>query len=296
MTSFAQNAITEAMLRTVAFFDALDYAPTLVEAAAWAEGSSDRLADPSLLETGEGRLALRERLTPLLALTHERTPLFPRKLRRTQRIAKWLARNPNVRFIALANTTALAHARHESDLDFFVIVRHGSIWSTRLIAGTPYRLSGKLAGGPNEPPDAVCLSYFISDQNLDLRTHLLRDGADPYFRYWFLALLPLYDDGISEELWNANQAITRTHPHAEPWIPSPDIQVQKPYIRLHGSRLVEAPARAFQKRWFPEHIRTRMNRDSSVIISDHALKFHVSDRRAQFRAQYQERLKKLNLL
>ena len=290
------NAACEAMLRTVAFFDVLDYAPTVTEAYAWAEGEGGRPIDPMLLEEGEGRLALRGRLQPLLQISRERTPLFPRKLRNAQRVAQWLACNPNVRFVALANTTALAHARDASDLDFFVIVRHGSIWSTRLIGGAPYRLAGKLAGGANEPPDAVCLSYFISDESLDLGAHMLRDGADPYFRYWFLALLPLYDDGIGANLWSANTTITHTHPHAEPWIPSPDIAVRRPHMRLHGAQLLEAPARAFQKRWFPATIRAQMNRDTSVIVSDRALKFHVDDRRAQFRAQYDERLKSLNLL
>lgn len=289
------SATREAMLRAVAFFDALDYAPTVAEVMAWAEGTGTRQIPQDMLEEGEGRIALRGRLQPLLALSHERTPLFPRKLRRAVAITKWLVRNPNVRFVALANTTALAHARHQSDLDFFIIVRHGSIWSTRLIAGAPYRLTHQLAGGPDEKPDAVCLSYFISDAGLNLSTHLLQDGDDPYFRYWFLALLPLYDDGVGQQLWDANERITVPHPHAEPWIPSPDIRVHRPILRIPGTRLGEAPARAFQTRWFPQPIRTQMNKDTSVLVSDIALKFHIDDARRRFRTAYHDRLHSLGL-
>jgi hypothetical protein len=296
MSVSGMNVTHEGVLRAVAFFDVLDYAPTVTEAHAWAEGESDRAIDPHVLEEGGGRLALPGRLQPLLALARERTPLFPRKLRRAQQVARWLVRNPNVRFVALANTTALAHARDGSDLDFFVIVRHGSIWSTRLMAGAPYRLTGHLAGDVNEPADAVCLSYFISDQGLDLAPHMLRDGADPYFRYWFLALLPLYDDGVGQALWDVNTAITRAHPHSESWMISPDIAVSRPALRLPGAQFFERPARAFQSRWFPPAIREHLNRDTSVLVSDHALKFHVGDRRAQFRAQYEERLRALNLI
>lgn len=289
------NATREAILRTVAFFDTMDYAPTVTEAMAWAEGKGTRDIPHDLLEEGEGRIALRGRLQPLLARSRERTPLFPRKLRRAQQVAAWLVRNPNVRFVALANTTALAHARHESDLDFFVIVRHGSIWSTRLIGGAPYRLTHQLAGGPNEKPDAVCLSYFISDAGLNLSSHLLPDGDDPYFRYWFLALLPLYDDGVGQQFWDANTCITERHPYAEPWMVSPDIAVRRPTLRIPGTRLLEAPAKAFQQKWFPEAIRHQMNQDTSVLISDVALKFHTDDGRRRFRTAYQTRLHSLSL-
>ncbi len=289
------SATREAILRAVAFFDTMDYAPTMAEAIAWAEGAGTCEISDSVFEEGEGRIALRSRLQHLLTLSRERTPLFPRKLRRAQQVTKWLVRNPNVRLVALANTTALAHARHEGDLDFFVIVRHGSIWSTRLIAGTPYRLTHQLAGGPDEQPDAVCLSYFISDAGLNLQSHLLPDGDDPYFRYWFLALLPLYDDGVSQQLWDANAHITNRHPHAELWIPSPDIQVRRPTFRIPATRLLEAPAKAFQQKWFPPSIRNRMNTDTAVLVSDATLKFHTDDGRRRFRTAYEERLRSLLL-
>lgn len=295
MTTSGVGATREAILRAVAFFDSVDYAPTVAEAMAWAEGTGTAHINSAYLEEGEGRLALHGRLQPLLALSRARTPLFPRKLRRARQVASWLVRNPHVRFVALANTTALAHARHESDLDFFVIVRHGSIWSTRLIAGAPFRLTHQLAGGPHDKPDAVCLSYFISDAALDLSSHMLPDGDDPYFRYWFLALLPLYDDGVGQKLWQANARITAQHPHATPWIVAPDIAIHRPAIRIPGTRLLEQPTKAFQQRWFPEPIRHQMNKDTSVLVSDAVLKFHTDDARRRFRAAYETRLRILSL-
>jgi hypothetical protein len=296
----------DAMCNTIAFFDALDYPPTWTEVMAWREDGADarvdatpfeehkqRLLRSGVIEEGDGRVALKGRLQPLLQLVRERTPLFPRKIRAARKVALWLARQNAVRFVALANTTALAHARHQGDLDFFVIVRAEHIWSSRLLGGAPYRLMGKLSG-PNEQPDAVCLSYFIADDALDLSSHMLPQD-DPYFRYWFLALLPLYDDGVSAAFWQANNAITARHPHAEPWMVSPDLGVSRPVFRVPSSQLTERIARAFQRRWFPASIRHRMNRDTSVIVNDHALKFHVDDGRARFREQYHERLRSLSL-
>ena len=321
--------IRQAILRTVAFFDAMDYAPSVTEVGAWMELPQTSQQDPGrvaallrplengtlpsetgaaeqrpypnatlakdglvaegLIQEGRGRLALHGRLDDLLALSAERTPLFPRKLRAARKVARWLARNPAVRFVALANTTALAHARDEGDLDFFVIVRHGAIWSTRLIGGTPYRLAGRLAGRPKEHEDAVCLSYFISDERLDLSSHLL-PGDDPYFRYWFLALLPLFDDGVSRELWQANHEIRAHHPFAERWMVSPGLEVTRPFVRITGISLLEPLARKFQMRWFPVSIRQRMNVDTSVLINDRVLKFHIDDGRAAYREAYRKRL------
>jgi hypothetical protein len=294
------QGLRAAILKTVAFFDTMDYPPTWTEVTAWMEmweanpqAANDvkrQLLFEAVLEEGEGRLALSGRLAPLLALVRERTPLFPRKLRTARKVAKWLARNPAVRFVALANTTSLAHARDGGDLDFFVIVRHGYIWSTRLLGGAPYRLTGRLSG-PNEKNDAVCLSYFISDASLDLSPHMLPD--DPYFRYWFLALLPLFDDGISKDLWAANTTITSRHPNASPWMMSPALNVKRPWILIPGVTSMETPAEAFQKKWFPQPIRERMNKDTSVLVSDNVLKFHVDDGREAYRQSYEDRLQSL---
>jgi hypothetical protein len=325
------QAARSALLRTVAYFDAIDYAPTWPECSAWFEGSGssgfeyqsppteteflaarDALRDEQVIEFDFGRVALKGRLVPLASLAAERTALFARKIRRARRVARWLARQSGVRFVALANTTALANARDLGDLDFFVVVRDGTLWSTRLLSAGLYKLLGRLPGA-REERDAVCLSYFVSDAALDLSGHML-PGDDPYFRYWFLSLLPLADDGVSRELWQANRAITAKHPRCEQWIISPDLRVRFPRIRIPVTAVTERLAERFQRSWFPKLIKdhigdghadaqtqhpslTRSGQaDTSVIVSDKVLKFHVEDGRVRYRAAYQERLKQLGLL
>lgn len=317
------RGIEQGLLRTVSFFDTMDYAPTWIEACTWGEfGVRDieqglqgyelsaprpvpsaqeleeakraLLAD-GVIEEGFGRVALKGRLAPLCTLVYERTPLFPRKLRVARRVARWLSRHPAVRFVALANTTSLAHARDHGDLDFFVVVKDGYIWSARLWGSGLYKLLGRLPGA-TERPDDVCLSYFISDAGLDLSSHMLTDGDDPYFRYWFLALLPLYDDGVSADLWNANRFILTRHPRAERWIPSQDLSRQTPWLRLPDVSRIEPQAKQFQLRWFPASIRDRIGRGTEVIVSDQALKFHVDDARMRYRDQHQQRLTNLGIL
>jgi hypothetical protein len=302
----------ESLLRTIAYFDAIDYAPTWSELSSWMEWSGARgfeqfappnadeliyarnvLIDERRIESDFGRLALPGRLAVLSALSMERTALFARKVRRARRVAKWISRLSSVRFVAVVNTTALAHARDRADLDFFVIVKSGRMWTTRLLSASPYRLLGKLANAEAKP-DAVCLSYFVSDAELDLGTHMITPD-DPYFRYWFLSMLPLYDDGVSSELWDANSQIIARHPRAERWIVSPDLAVKRPIIRFPSTTIFERIAKRIQMAWFPTQIYERMNRDNSVIVTDAALKFHVDDARERFRTAYEERLQALGL-
>jgi hypothetical protein len=303
----------EAVLYTLAYFDAIDYAPTWTEVSSWLEWSGahglelesppsseelrsarDHLISEQAIESGFGRLALPERLAPLAALAFERTTLFNRKIRRARRVARWLLRFPSVRFIALANTTALANARDEGDLDFFIVVRDGRLWSTRLMAVGALRVTGGLVGA-GARKDPACMSYMIADTAPDLAPHMLA-GDDVYFRYWFLSLLPLYDDGIGRVLWDANATVRAKHPRARAWIPAPDLAVRRPLIRFPMPSAFESFARKIQMSWFPPSIKDRMNRDTTVIVNDRTMKFHVDDGRETYRTAYNERLRGLGLI
>ena len=294
-------------LRTLTWLETISYAPTRAELCACVEREQmgekseqcavsgaqreidsvleELIASGTILER-EGRVVFPEQAERLIGNIRSRDPLQARKRRRARLVTSWLARCLGVRFVALANTTALGYARDEGDLDFFVIVRAGSIWTSRLFGGLPFRLL-HMTPRPGNERDAVCLSYFIADDALDLTSHML-PGDDPYFRYWFLSLLPLFDDGVSKDFWNANATIRAKHPFARRWIVPPDLEVRAPRVRFFASRLVENIARLLQTKWFPLVIRARMNLDSTVMVNDHVLKFHVTDAREMYRRIYQD--------
>jgi len=215
-----------------------------------------------------------------------REGLFPRKIRKAQRVAKRLARLDGVRFVALCNTTALAHAHDEADLDFFIITRSGSLYQSRGWSTLLYKIIGKRPGAGESDRDSVCLSFFIDDAALDLSS-LMLSGDDPYFRYWYLSLLPLYDDGISAELWQANKAICRQHPLARPWRVNKGITVSRPALRLPTPSVFDGFAASLHPYLMSPRLKEAMNRDTCVVVNDHTLKFHVDDARADIRARYE---------
>lgn len=280
------------ILRTLSCHEAWGYAPTIAELVLTFDApmpvlfsretvyeTIEQMLDAGELRLKDGRIGISEHLDDLVIMIRDRAIWQSRKLKRARRVARWLARLGGVRFVALANTTSWGYARDFGDLDFFVIVRAGTIWTTRLFGAGLFKVLGTLAGA-HDRRDAVCLSYFIADDSLDLSSHMLE--SDPYFRQWFLALLPIVDDGVSSQLWHANTTIRSRHPFAMSCMVAPDIRVTIPHIRLPSVQLIDRLAQIFQRRWFPSVIRLQMNQSTSVMVSDHVLKFHVEDARKTF--------------
>jgi hypothetical protein len=294
------NAQEAGLIRTLAFHDAWGYPPTLYEWIAQADlspGTTLREAEAAaarLIE--EGSVTLRRGRAVFSAnepaiLEHEaRRDLFHRKLRKARRVAAWLARLRGVKFVALCNTTALAHARSASDIDFFIITEPGSIWQTRMAAVAPFKLMNLRPKPDEESPDAICLSFFMDASCLSLEhLQIQKDGMpnDPYLRYWFLSLLPLFDDGISERLWKENNWMTSRHPLAKKWIAHPDLSMKRKTFRAPTLRALEPIAKHIQTRAFPPAIKEAMNRSTDVVVTDEMLKFHTKDRRTIFRERYE---------
>ncbi len=290
------DEIRAMLMRAMAFHTSWGHAPTRAELVATAEGLGDvYFADAvcvldELIACGE----IHERLGRLTFLDSQDLVdeiracevWRERKIRVARGVASRLAKIPGVRFVALCNTTALGHANDKSDVDFFVVCRKGTLFTTRGLAALPYKLSRRRPG--EEERDAVCLSYFVTDDGLDLSSHMLAPD-DPYFRYWFLSLLPLYDDGVGEDLWSSNRVITSRHPFAHKWIAPSDLEVDKSrWSQSRVFRFVEPLAKYLQMLTFPAVIKSLMNSDTRVIVTDKALKFHVDDRREEIRAKYEE--------
>lgn len=273
-------------LKAMALYDAMTYPPTVPELDAVSVPGS--IESPFKLSRGRVVFEGREELVE----EHERREaLFPRKIKRARQVARFLAGFSGVRFVALCNTTALANARDEGDLDFFVITKKDTVTQTRGWGALRYKLSAVRPGARRSDRDAVCLSFFIDDSVLDL-SPLMLPVDDPYFRFWFLSLLPLFDDGISTELWRANPAILAKHPSARPWIMSEDLRVKRPWWRFPTIPLLEPLARRLQEFIISPTLKKMRNLDTRVVVNNHVLKFHADDAREMFRSKAQETAKK----
>ncbi len=306
--------VRSAIKRTLAFQAAWGYAPTRLQLAMMldmgvADIESQKYGVPTVMDElerliSENIVCEQQAHVALMAYADQiergrsKEFYFPRKLRRARQVASYLSRLPWVRAVCLCNTTALGQARDEGDLDFFIIAKAGSIWRTRFFATLPFKLLGARPstrpplnerGGKEGISDPVCLSFFITDDSLDLSPNMLQ-GEDPYFRYWFLSLLPLTDDGVLKSLWDQNTKIRQRHPLAKQWMPLDGddlLKTAKPAQQPVRSWL-EDTLKKTQQNKFPASIKSIANQDTRVVVSDQCLKFHVDDKREKYWSDYCE--------
>ena len=215
-----------------------------------------------------------------------------RVAKRWARVFGWI---PGVRAVAVCNSLAWETTTTESDIDFFVVVRRGSIWFVRACALLPLALLRARPGERSQDP--VCMSFFLSDHTLTIADMKITP-EDPYLTYWVRALVPLVDDGVFAQFWRADGWAVRDLPlttHRENTrhrMQSFGLWVNWLLWRaLAGSSILrglERLSEAGQRRAFPPEIRAQLGQGSAVIASERALKFHVHDARAALYKRWKE--------
>lgn len=272
--------------RCGAWFDGFGFPLTAEELVRYADAAVDRpvVTDGFLFMPGRVGF-VEERM--------RRQRFAERKFRRAQRVGRFLAALPGVRMIAVANTLALDAARDESDIDLFVVVEPGWLWTFRLLAVGLLKTFGLR---PYEGPDvksgrdAICLSFIIDETALDLSPLAIEN--DRYLAVWIASLVPIFDrGGTYKKFWDANVWNRAMLPNAFPREMSVRRKV-RPLVRLpaFGRSPIENIARRIQSRRFPAEIKSMMNRDTRVVVTDHILKFHTNDRRVEYRDLWIQRI------
>jgi hypothetical protein len=301
--SAVRSSPRQSIMAGLSFFDIFNYPLTLAELWRYRYGSSllasrssltmhavlDALAGSPVGEKDgyyfllgrEGTVATRQR----------RYRLSEAKFAKARAAAKLFGRLPWVRLVAVCNSLAISNAGDDSDIDLFVVCRPGTLWRTRLMMVGALQAAG-LRPRPGRHADTFCLSFFLSEDRLDLSPYALRP-RDTYLLYWIASLVPLYDaGGVMDRFRAANAWVGE-------WLPG---TLAKSEVRTAKSedealrsspfalRFSERMAKRFQLRRFPVEIRRMANIDSRVVISDDILKFHVNDRRALYEEKFCERL------
>jgi predicted nucleotidyltransferase len=319
MESF-QNNLEKSILSTVAYFDILDYPLTVVEIWKWLYRISDlnsqsfaknikskieegeislaevkKILDnseilKSLVENRRGFYFLKNRGN-LLATRQTRYVLAEKKIRKAKWIAGFLKFLPGVKMIALCNSLAWTNAKEESDIDFFIVTARNKIWTTRFLAAGFLQMFG-LRPLENKTKNKICLSFFADEDSLNLEP-LALNQLDVYLIYWVAQLVPLYDrEEIYQKFWQANTWVKNFLPNV----------FQRDAMAASGKRRPAGKADAAEKifrriqiKMLPKKLKEMANRDSQVVITDKILKFHVNDRREEYREKWLKRISELGI-
>ncbi|MDA1038135.1 MAG: hypothetical protein O2877_00420, partial [bacterium] len=290
--------------RTVAWFSLFSYPLTAFEIWKWMLEPEDKYTlgqviialsskeNQRHLVSDDGSYRLRSS-DGTAQVRRERFRDAVQKFRTLLPVVSYLRYLPTVRGVATCNTLAWMHTRKESDIDLFVIVKEGSVWTSRLLSVTPFMIARARPGERSENP--LCFSFFLSDTSLNVQS-LSMPEKDPYLTYWAASIIPLFDrDGAFDEFQKANSWMREVLPTAHSQTPHPDRSIEPSGVTRRVPFIFEKISRKLQHRRFPQVITQMANRDSRVVISDAMLKFHSNDRRELFRERHESLCEQLGL-
>ncbi|MCX6744777.1 MAG: hypothetical protein NTX82_04600, partial [Candidatus Parcubacteria bacterium] len=235
----------------------------------------------------------------------ERYNIAAQKYKLTLKALKLFKFLPFLKLVAVCNSLSFSNAKQESDIDLFVITTSGRIWVTRLVMIVIITFLG-LRPPQTKVQDKICLSFFITDESLDLSgIKIAKD--DIYLDFWLATLQPIYQrENFYTKLLEANSWLKKYFPNFLPKELGQRLRVDDtPFSKaiyeskeyLWQGKLgawLEAKLKKLQlKKMSQKKKDLSVRGDNRVIISDKMLKFHESDRRLEYLEKFEKKREEL---
>jgi len=284
-----RNKIKEAIIRVIVFFDLFDYPLTLNELWNYLDKKYSLLEIIAALETDSkvgqknGFYFLMGR-QEILMTRQSRHNYSIRKIKIADRFSRFFRLLPFVKLIAVANSIGQYNLRDGSDIDFFIITSPRRIWLTRFICAGMAKILNRRPTDSNKK-DKICLSFYITEENLNLDELQLSSG-DPYFFFWLRSLVLLYNrDNLYKKFLTANK------------LASVDFfEVQSEKINPSFSPILDyldGLAKKIQLIIMPPALKEAMNSSAGVVVNDKILKFYLKDNRQLFAEKYGNKIRQI---
>jgi len=218
-----------------------------------------------------------------------------RKFKRAKKITKIFSYIPWVRMVAVGNMIGKNNLRDSSDIDLLIVTDKNRIWLARFFCVIIAQALG-LRPRKNNTRDKICLSFFMSADNLCLENLMLKNiPKDLYFIYWFSGLMPIYStNDIHTKFTQANNWIKKYLPNWQ------ELEIQQAKKNKIYNRTLDLFFSSFEKvfkklqlKIMPQELKELMNKDTRVVVNDSILKLHINDRRIEFWGEYNENIKNI---
>ncbi|MBI4250085.1 hypothetical protein HY622_00650 [Candidatus Uhrbacteria bacterium] len=315
--------LEHAIAKTIAFFDVFSYPVSLAEIRDFllqgpgnvstadiidALRDSSFLADIIACERGYYLLRTRQ---DLVGIRNQRYRIAEKKYGRALKAVQIIARVPFVRLISVVNSLAMSNADDQSDIDLFIAVQPGHVWTVRFIVTALLDIMG-LRPKNDKKKDAICASFFASTDSYNMVGLQIADDpvtglGDSYLAWWVSRCIPLYDEGgEGEKFFQANEWAASLFPYRRFYltgrlrrvsmgIVSHSIKKSIEWFLALCGEGAERAARAIQWKILPKALREIVNSDTRVVMTDSILKFHQNDTRSEIRDQFIATCKKYGI-
>lgn len=201
--------IRRAILKTLVYADLFDYPLSSEEVVRYLTVPAPPETVRRLLDDGaaggvfdrlNGFFTLPGR-TELIGLRERRENVAREKWAAVHRYARWIARMPFVRMIAVTGTLAVANVEPTDDIDLFIVTSAGRLWLCRAFVILVVRAAA-LAG------DELCPNYFLSERELSLK------DRDFFGAREVAQMVPLYGADTYRQMRELNDWVEDYLPHA----------------------------------------------------------------------------------
>lgn len=288
----SSSTLSEAVLKTVAFFDIFDFCLTPQEISDRLLGYDVRreevceyLLSPVGIEVLDGYVFLPGRAC-LVACRKEGEQYHHSLLQKVRRW-KWLfACIPFIEDVYLCNRLAMAQARSRSDIDIFVVARRDRLFIVRSLVTALFHLLGLRRHGKHIA-GRFCLSFFVDQTGLSLDPHL-RQPCDPYFAYWALLLQRVHGNGhiLPQNPWlhdYFSERVLQAH------FPDSGKYMDAPSPPSFPSDILESWLSGWQLARAHKSLKS-LGHPSGVTLTRHCLKFHDRDMRQEYFEKWQSKI------
>ena len=293
----ADKALQEAIVRAIVFFDLFDYPVSIYDLRRFLSlpvslsalsSSLQNLLPKNIIEFKNGFYFLSGR-SGILIESANRYHETDRKFKIARRLSRFFALIPSVRMIAVANVIGSNNLRAGSDIDLFIISSSRNLWFTRLFcAGMAAIL--RVRPLPNNKKDRICLSFYISEDRLNLKD--LKLPQDVYFDHWLAALIPILNRRqVYEKFVLANYWVKECFPNWQPIVLSSrrELNFSSYFIfKIFLNKFSEWLAKKIQLAILPQSLRN--NDSGGVLMDDEILKLYATDRRQEFTDRFNQGL------
>ncbi|MFH1405398.1 MAG: hypothetical protein ABIH21_04895 [Patescibacteria group bacterium] len=291
------STLEKSILHTVCWFSVFGYPLTRFEIYKWLWKPDQKYSLVQVHEVIDSSEWLRDKLSvqggfvtyrykgPIESLVEDRRKRFVdavRKYKKLKRVSLWFGLFSSVRAVAAVNTLSYWHTKPTSDIDMYIVVEPGTIWSTRLLLVAPFVIFGKRPG--QRSIDPFCFSFF-ADENSMGTEHLKINNHDPYLAFWTQSVVPIFDRvGVFEKFENENIWASKCLPNSNIRMPHKEFSFFKPVavVPCCIMKFFNSFSKSFQKNRLPQSIQQLANFDSRVIVRDNMLKFHENDERESY--------------
>lgn len=290
-------SLRDGVYAALAFFDLFDYPLTFDELKRYVIGVpvddqslGELLKHDRHISFQDGYYFLAGRDTNVIE-RDRRSKIAERFWIRLNRYLPFIRLVPFVKMVAVCNTLAFGSPTGQSDIDLFIVAKRGRIFMVRTFSTVLFHLLGVRRHG-KKVAGRFCLSFFVADDALDL-TPIRTDDHDVYLPYWMATLRLVYGREAYHQFMARNQWLkdyfsVTPQPH-QPWKKGAVLSVFGKFLELVlGGKLGDRIELKLSQKHHNRHSlrKNDLGSGSSVVVSDHMLKYHNIDRRSNFTERF----------